>query len=250
MQLHFCQDENQVRWAYSDGLRTLGQRELAVQISWPEHDPRENLLIDLLKFLENYVRSQPKRLLPGQTLRYGWTMLHFVSDEHQWSGAGPDALFIEEQQRPFAPNDPSYVAGVARTLSLLQLQNEAIRRNRVTGNSAPPSPSQIAITCTRVTPRTITYLRPLMAYRSGEPTPRSSGWFIGCCDHEHDHNNPAELATIHLHHLVGSFPGFFPYIAMPVGFQILFEDHQAVIFHPDEQYGQPDPEGLLDTLPF
>ena len=249
MQLHFHQDEYLVRWVSTDGLRTLGQRELATRISWPEHDPRDGLLTNLLRFLEDYLRGQPKRLLPGQTLRYGWTLLRFVSDEHQSGGAGPDALLIEEEQHPFTNNEPSYVLGVARTLTLLHLQNEVMRRNRATGDSSHPSPVHTVITCTRVMPETIAHLRPIMAHRAWEPTSQESGWFIGCCDHEHDHNNPAELSTGHLYHLVVSFPGLFPYLAMPVGYQILFEEHQAIIFHPGEQHGQVDPEELLSSMP-
>ncbi|WP_126628350.1 immunity protein Imm33 domain-containing protein [Dictyobacter alpinus] len=250
MQLHFRKDEQHVRWVYTDGLRMLGQRELATQISWPEHDPREKLLIDLLRFLEDYLRSQPRRILPGQTLRYGWTMLRFVNDEYQLSGAGADTLLIEEEKHAFTHDDPSYGMGVAHTLTLLQLQHEVMRRNHITGLGDHPSPAHIALTCARVNPETIAHLRPIMAHRAWEPTARESGWFIGCCDHDHNHDDPAELATIHLRHLVESFPGLFPYITMPVGYQIFFEEHQAVIFHPGEQYGQVDPEGLLTSLSF
>jgi hypothetical protein len=250
MQIHFRSAENQLRWAWTDGLRTLGQREIAVMVSWPERDPRDRLLTHLLRFLENYLISQPKRILPEQTLRYGWTMLRFVSDEHQLSGAGPDAFLIEETLPPFSQDDSSYVPGVARTMALLQLQHEAMRRNRVTGDAMYPSPLQLAIVCTRVTPETVQHLRPLMAHRAWQPTPRESGWFLGCCDHDHNHDHPDELATIHLHHLVERFPGLFPYVAMPVGIQLLFEKSQAILFHPGEEYGQVDPESLLSSLPF
>jgi hypothetical protein len=249
MQIHFRGAENQVRWAWTDGLRTLGQQEITVMVPWPEYDPRDLRITHLLRFLEDYLSSQPKRILPGQTLRYGWTMLRFVADEHNLSGAGTDILLIEEKQHPFIHNDSSYVPGVAQTIALLQLQHEAMRRNRVTGDAMYPSSSQLAIVCTRVTPETVQHLRPLMAHRAWQPTTRESGWFIGCCDHDHDHDNPGELATIHLLHLVERFPGLFPYVAMPVSTQLLFEESQAIIFHPGEEYGQVDPERLLSSLP-
>ena len=92
MHIHFRSTRHHKRWAWTEGLCTLGQQEIAVLVSWPEHDPRDRLLIDLLSFLESYLLSQPKRILTEQTLRYGWTMLCFVHDEHHSSGAGPDAL--------------------------------------------------------------------------------------------------------------------------------------------------------------
>ncbi len=135
MQIHFRNTENQLRWAWTDGLQTVGQREIAVIVSWPERDPRDKLLTHLFRFLENYLIIQPKPILPQQTLRYGWTMLRFVSDEHHFSGAGPDALLVEEKQYPFAHDSSSYVPGVARSLALLQLQHEAIQRNRIKGDA-------------------------------------------------------------------------------------------------------------------
>jgi hypothetical protein len=249
MQIHVRRAQNQVRWVWTEGLRTLGQQEIAVIAPWPEHDPCDLLLTDFLTFLEQYLNKQPKRILPGQTFRYGWMLLRFVSDDQNLSGAGPDSLLIEEMQAPFSQENPSYVPGVAHTLALLQLQHEAIRRNRVTGDALYPHRSQQTMVCTRVTPETVSFLRPLKANRAWQPDGCESGWFIGCCDQEHDHDNPDELALIHLVHLVERFPGLFPYLAMPVGTMLIFEASQAIIFCPGEQEGQVDPGGLLSSLP-
>jgi hypothetical protein len=249
MQITFSRAENELRWAWTDGLRRLGQWEIAIRVPWSEHDPRDLLLADLLRFLEQYLISQQKRILPKQTLRCGWTMLCFVSDEHNLSGAGTHILLIEEKQHPFILDNLSYVSGVVHAMALLQLQHEAMRRNRVTGDALYPAPSQIAIVCTRATPESIQFLRPLMAHRAWQPTTRESGWFVGCCDHTHDHDNPDELVTTHLYHLVEQFPGLFPYIAMPVGIQVLFEESRAIIFQPGEENGQVDPGSLLSSLP-
>jgi hypothetical protein len=166
MQIQFQKGTNQSRWAWTEGLGALGQREIAVMIAWPEHDPRDLLITDLFRFLERYLRSQSQRILPGQTLRYGWTLLRFMSDNHNLSGAGPDALVIFEMNNPFAQDDQSYVSGVAHTLALLQLQHEAIRRNHVTGDAIYPSPLERALVCTKVTPEALGHLRPLMAHRA------------------------------------------------------------------------------------
>ena len=88
-----------------------------------------------------------------------------------------------------------------------------------------------------------------MAHRAWKPATQDSGWFIGCCSSDHDHNNSKELAKLHLIHLVGEFPGLFPYIAMPVGTQLVFETSQVIVFHPGEQGGQVDPGNLLSSLP-
>lgn len=249
MQIHVRRAQNQVRWVWTEGLQTRGQQEIAVSVPWPEHDPCDRLLTDLLRFLETYLITQPKRILPGQTLIYGWTTLRFIEDSQNLSGAGTGTLLIEERQNPFSEEHPSYVPGVTRTLALLQLQHEAIRRNRVAGDAIYPHGSQHAFVCTRVSPETVHRLRPLTAQRIWEPDSQDSGWFIGCGDQEHDHDNPDEATLIHLFHLVERFPGLFPYVAMPVGTAVFFEESQAIVFRPDEQEGQVDPGSLLSALP-
>lgn len=249
MQIRSRCAENQVRWVWTEGLQTLEQQEIAVTVPWSEHDSRDRLLTNLLRFIETYLTRQPKRILPGQTLSYGWNILRFVADEQNLSGVGSGMLLIEERQSVFSEEHPSYVPGVARTLALLHLQNETIRRNRVTGESIYPDASQRALICRRVTPETIHHLHPLKADRAWQPDGRESGWYIGCCDEDHDHDNPDELARIHLFHLAESFPALFPYLAMPVGTMLIFEEHQAIVFRPNEEEGQVDPERLLTSLP-
>lgn len=249
MQIRSHCAENQVRWIWTEGLQSSGQQEIAVSVPWPEHDPREMLLTQFLHFLERYLNTQPKRLLSGQTLRYGWTLLRFVRDNQNLSGTGPDTLLVEEMQSSPSQEKPSYTPGVARTFALLQLQHEALRRNRITGEAVYPHSSQYALVCARVTPETLPFLRPLQADRAWQPNVRESGWFISCCDREHNHDDPAELAPIHLYHLVEHFPGLFPYLAMPVGTTLIFEESQVIVFRPGEQEGQVDAEGLLSSLP-
>lgn len=245
MQIHSRHGENQERWVWTEGLQTIGQQEVAVNVSWSEDDPRDILVTYFLQFLERYLNGQAKRILSEQTLRYGWSLLRFVRDEQNKCGIGSDTLLVEEMQSPLTQENPSYVPGIAHTLALLQLQNEALRRNGITGTAVHPSYSQLAIICSRITPETLPVLRPLKAERAWEPNTRESGWFIGCCDQKHEHDNSDELTVVHLLHLVERFPGLFPYLAMPVGTLVVFEESQAIIFRPGEQEGQVDPGDLL-----
>lgn len=250
IQIHFRNTEGQERLAWTEGLQKLGQREMMVLLSGLEHDRRDAPVSDLFRFLENYLQSQPKRILPGQTLRYGWTLLRFVDDEHNLTDAGKEFLLIEEMRYPFSDTDPSYTPGVVRALTLLQLQRDALRRNKVSSDAIYPHRSQLALVCTRVTPENIQSVRPLVAQRYQQPDVRKSGWFISCCDQNHNHDDPDELDQIHLYHLVGAFPGLFPYLAMPVGAALLFEQTYAVVFHPGEDEGRIDPGELLSVLPY
>jgi hypothetical protein len=249
MQIHFRDVENQWRWAWTEGLRARGQREIAVMFPQSAHNSHDLLIINLLEFIENYLISEATQILPGQTMRYGWTTLRFVRDKQNLSGQGTEILLIEEIEHPFALDEPSYVPGVAHTMALMQVQEEAMWRNRVGGEFICPHRSQFALICKRVIPRTISQQRPLMAHRAWEPDVRDSGWFIGCCDNGHDHDSAEELGRVHLIYLVKQFPALFPYVAMPVGTQLVFERSQAILWRPGEQEGQVDPEGLISSLP-
>ncbi|GHO57406.1 hypothetical protein [Ktedonobacter robiniae] len=249
MHIYFHNAEDQQRWAYTEGLSDLGQREIAVLAPCSDDDLRNRLLLNLLEFIASYIKSQPKRILPGQTFRYGWVMLRFVSDEKNISGAGSDALLIEEHESHFALEDVPFVPGVIRAMELIQIQHKAMQRNQVTGDVQYPSSTHFALICSRVTPEAIQQLRPLSAQRLWEPEGQHSGWFFSCCDQSHDHDNPDELHRGHLLHLVKGLPAFFPYIAMPVGAALLFEENKVVIFPPGEEQGFVDPEAPLTTLP-
>lgn len=249
MHIYFHDAEDQQRWAYTEGLSALGQREIAVLVPWSDDDLRHRLLFNLLEFIESYIQGQPKRILPGQTFQYGWSLLRFVSDENSISGAGGDVLLIEEQESLFGFDDVSFVPGVARTMELMQIQHKAMQRNRVTGDVQYPFPAHFALICSRVTPETIRQLRPLSAQRYQEPERPHSGWFVSCCDKSHDHDNPDELGNVHLMHIIKGLPALFPYIAMPVGTALLFEGDKMVVFLPGEDQGFADSETPLTTLP-
>ena len=86
-------------------LQTLGQREIAVMVPWPEHDSRNRLVLNLLRFIETYLADQSKQILAAQTMRYGWTTLRFVHDKYNLSRVGTEALLIEEMEHPFAMDE-------------------------------------------------------------------------------------------------------------------------------------------------
>lgn len=249
MHIYFHNAEDQQRWICTEGLNVLGQRELAVLAPWSNDDLRHRLLLNLLEFIECYIQSQPKRILPGQTFQYGWSLLRFVSDEDNMSGAGSDTLLIEEQESLFAFDDVPFVPGVARTLELMQIQHKAMQRTRVTGDVQYPFFAHFVLICSYVTPEAIQQLRPLMAERYHEPEGQFSGWFIGCCDKSHDHDNPDELGKVHLMHIVKGLPALFPYIAMPIGTALLFEEDKVVVFLPGKEQGFVDSEAPLTILP-
>lgn len=87
MHIHFSPHDAFPRWAWTEGLSTQGQQEIIVSLTWLFDDSRDRQITRLLKFIENYISSQPKRITAGQTMHYGWTTLRFVPASHDESGA-------------------------------------------------------------------------------------------------------------------------------------------------------------------
>lgn len=48
-----------------------------------------------------------------------------------------------------------------------------------------------------------------------DPEQRSSGWFVGCNQAGHDHNNPKNLKSDSLYQIVRKCPMALPYLALP-----------------------------------
>jgi hypothetical protein len=249
MPIKFSTGTTMPRWAWTEGLHQFGQQEIAVRLSWPEPDPRDQEIHLLLTFIETYIAHQPKRILGGQTMRYGWTMLRFVADERNESSLGTNRLLVEELREPFHWHEPVYVPGANRAIAITALQHAAIRRNRITGDTQSPHRSQFAIVCSRVTPQAIGTLRPLLAHRAWQPDVHDSGWFLGCHEDNHDHDDPDQLGKVHLQHLVTGFPGLLPYLAMPVDTLLVFEQEHVILFRPEEKDGRLDAAPLLQALP-
>lgn len=243
MEIRMSRDAGQPRWAWTEGLGALGQQEVATPLPWPEGDARDEQVMGLLRFLEGYVAGQPRGIVAGQTLRYGWALLRFVADEEG------HRLMLEEMRDPWRFGEAEYVPGVARTLALKWIQDEALRRNRMTGSAVYPHRASTAIVCSRVTPETIGRLRPLGVHRLEEPGEDFSGWFVGCEEGGHDHDDADELEQVHLLHLVAGFPGLFAYLALPVQTALLFEAERVIVFRPGEQEGFADPAPILAALP-
>lgn len=240
MQIRMSTGDALPRRAWTEGLEALGQQELGVTLPWPQGDARDEQVMRLLRFIEGYVSSQPRRIMAGQTMKYGWSTLRFVADEQE------NRLLIEELSNPHTSGESAYVPGASRAVAL---QEEVLRRLRITGESGHPHRSNTAIVCNRVTPETVGSLRPLQVQRLERPDGRYSGWFVGCVGGGHDHDDADQLEQVHLVHLVARLPGLFPYLALPVGAALLFEAEQVVVFRPGEQEGHSDVAPLLRELP-
>jgi hypothetical protein len=235
------------RWALSDGLATLGQREMAIPLGWPDGNWRDRQVERLMNFLAGYVESQSRRILPGETMRYGWTTLRFRDTVAEDGIQVVGRLIAQELAEPLRDVEAMYVDGAGKAVALTTLQGYTAIRLGLE-ETEHPHRSQIAVVCKRIAPEGGS---PLFLWRQAVPEEdwteerrkHDSRWLVGCTDREHAHNDPAEVEPAHLSHLVAGYPHLFPYLALP--------DETCVIFYEErtEVYKPGDPNVLTDDEP-
>jgi hypothetical protein len=247
MQVCFTSNTDGMRWGWTEGLPAIAlvdehkhpQAELGVPLPWPPYDARNGQVERLLAFLHRYLTRHGKPIRAGQTIRYGWTMLRTRPLEESSGQGSQESLVLQEFADPFAEHAAGFVDGVASAIELLAIQEDAIARNRVTGTAEHPHRSDTILVCSHVDPGGGT---PLTLSRRALTDRRfhDSGWFAGCQDRAHNHDDPDQLHGVHLSHLVAHYAWTFPYLGMPAGTSIWQDGAKVVVFRSDERRGHAD----------
>lgn len=191
------------------GMKTVCTRRCAEQ-GHPEirleYDSALALTADAL-WLSDALEMQVaggERYQEGETFQVGWALTRFVKD--------PDGLLsLEEPDMASMPIQ--WQPGVTRTLAHLRRQRDVVAS--VLGTDVPSFPSlmQSCLVCTRVTHRDASVM---MAREVSEGN--DSGWYIGCMDARHDHNDPKQLKRVSLYEaIVAHAPQAVGYLALPPG---------------------------------
>lgn len=244
MQIHFSAGE-QPRWAWTDGLFDAGQQDIALPLPWPLDDWRDRQAANLLGFIGTYVNGQSRRILAGQTLRYGWTLLRFRESAPEDREAIAGRLVIQELRDPLHDTEPAFEDGARRAVELVAAQGNVFAHYHITADAEYPFRSQFVLLCDRVPPLASTFPQPLYAERLWEPDAEDSGWFVACTDPDHNHDSANTLGRVHLLHLVERFPHIFPYLALPTASTLVFDGDTSAVYLPGADEGYED-----DTDPF
>jgi hypothetical protein len=156
--------------------------------------------------------AQAKRFTPGQTCQIGW----MVTEIRQ---GGDGLLSIWEPDMRAMP--VAWTESVSHTLAHLRLQKDVVESVLSADELSYPSMLQSAIICTRLGEKD-----GLVMERT-EPSGADSGWFFGCRDGDHGHNDVAALRRVSLYEAAVRFvPQIVPYLALPEG--VLIEVRKGV----------------------
>lgn len=232
MQIRYELAQDGRRRAVTDGLAPFNQFEIALEMA---ASVGEDAAANLLRYIGDYLAASGKRLQPGETIRYGWSTLRFAQ-------MPPESyLFVSELADPFSSANDQYVPGAARAITIIAEQDSAVQRNGMVAPSHHPHRTETAVVCSRVAPGRP--IRVLVFDRLKAVAPDDSGWFIGCGDKSHNHDDATELYRIFLVRLAELDPRIVYYLALPEGSRIVFERRKVIVFPPGQQEGIYDEGG-------
>ncbi len=233
MQIRYETRADGVRGALTSGLAAMGQAEFVLPMTPGMAD---EAAVRVLRYIADYVAASGQHILPGETMRYGWSTLRFSP-----ATADGGLLLIEELADPFAATADSFIPGTAHAVAILQEQDNAVARHGIPRVAHHPHRSELAVICRRLAPsqpHKVMVFDRLKAKASDD-----SGWFVGCGNPAHDHNDLHELARIHLIYLAELDPKVVYYLAMPEDTRVVFDRGKVIVFAPGQQDGRLD-EGM------
>lgn len=163
---------------------------------------------------------------PGQTVQVGWmvTQVHAHSASHM-TLFEPDMRAVPIQ----------WVPGITETLRQMMLQLFMLDSVSLRSQMVMPTVQQSLIACTRYSEADF------FMTRSKGNSDRDSGWFIGCLDETHDHNDPANLRCVSLYEAYLHQRGLQGFISFPLETMLvmdqrngmkLFKDGEELIIKP------------------
>lgn len=156
----------------------------------------------LIRTLEDTVRSG-ECFLDGQSFQIGWMFTQIRANEDS------TLSILEPDMRSFPI---AWTDSVTATLTHLRLQKDTCASVFSDESLCFPSILESAIICKRFGKS-----HEFMMDRT-ETSNRVSGWFFGCLEKDHDHQNTDQLDCVSLYAAATSYHGgIIPFVALPVG---------------------------------
>ena len=238
------------RVARTHGLARAGQAEIQLDLPREADAAQEACAVQILRHIAEYVVRSGRQVRPGETMAGPWSTLRFAAVP----GAGEPGpgLAVQEMADIFGDPDRGYVPGANATIRIMLAQNDAVPRNRVPDDLTIVRPhcDEMAVVCRRLLDDAAgAHLVELERLEPDQGHARDSGWCIGYRDAGHDHEEPANLAVVHVKHAVEKYPAILQYLAMPVGTALNFGSEIVVVFLPGQSEGRADPGAPLSWTP-
>jgi len=156
-------------------------------------------VIWLVEFLTRNIASGTQ-YKPGELVQIGWMVLKIqTNEEGTLSLLEPDFLEIPIR----------FTDSVTQTLVQLRLQKSVAESIDFEDLIAFPSLQQSCLICARIKDR-----GDFMMERF-EPSQNDSGWYLGCIEQDHNHNDPINLQRVSLYDIACGILTCVPFLALP-----------------------------------
>ena len=185
----------------SNGCRRYNHPEFIIRLA--DSSVLEMDAKPILQHLENEV-SQGVKYLPTQTLQVGWMIVIFKSEEEY-------LLSLNEPDMKEIPI--RFVNSMSNTVHHLRLQKDAAES--IGAEPCFPNIRQSALKCSKYDDNSDFFME------RSEPAQNDSGWFFGCSNPKHDHNELSSLRRVSLYDLGCSRADIIPFLAFPPGCSIM-----------------------------
>jgi hypothetical protein len=189
------------------------------------------------QWLATYLRDASKagqEFRRGETLQVGSMLTRFLD-------AGDRCFVLGEPDMQSMPIH--FEPGVSRTLTVLRLQKDVAASVGLDDRIAFAPITASALVCSEVDAQNFALM-----YRAVTRDPRDTGWFVGCGNRAHDHNQPGGLLRISIYEVMVRIPAAAPFLALPVSSTIVFEGRRPTSLWCDEQRLSVRPGSLLDQM--
>src|SRR5260221_5835750 len=240
MRVVFAPGTDIMRWAWTQGLRTYDQAEIAVPITWDHGNWRDDQIRELLEGFGEYTRQQPKRIVAGEHMQHFWTELRFRASVRTDIGLPSSMLVVQELAEPLRDVAPTYTDGAQQAIMLLMAQRHAAHRTGLDLAIDPPRAWMSAELCRKVhlyggsSLQLQRHVPKAAATETQQIEGADSGWLVACTDPTHVHDEVSAIAHVHVVHIVEHYPRIFPYLALPTGSRVRFEGEAVTIFRPGD----------------
>jgi hypothetical protein len=164
-----------------------------------------------------------QRYQSGEMAQIGWMLTSVRQyDERSLTFWEPD----------FQGMPIEWIHSSTRTLLHLRVQKDVVRSFPRLGVPVFPSLRDAADVCTSFFDRASFFIE------RRNPEGNHSGWFMGCMDDSHDHEDPSALRLVSLYEVACQRPGIIPFLALPPGFNVSRHSQNVVpscLYHGEAQ---------------
>jgi hypothetical protein len=191
----------------------------------------ESHLTDLAETIEEMVETGSV-FKPEQTFQVGWMITKVVPfDKTRLTLVEPDMKAMPIR----------WVPGVSETLRQKMVQIYTLDSFSLREKMTPASARESMIVCTKYTAVDFVMTR-------SEPNGRDSGWFVGCFEQDHDHNDAKNLSCISLYEAYLNQRGIQKFLLFPVDSMVVNETAKGLtVFDNNGEERELVPGSFLDA---